>query len=124
MLEVHELSLIAELMDILGTSAGENGIVRIRKVRLVVGESHQALPEALETAFTVLGAGSPAEGAVLEIAPVATVFRCRECGHEYGGDGWLAPCPACGSFQRALIRGNELYVDYYEGETEEDLACG
>jgi len=120
---MHELSLIAELVGILGESARENGIVRIGKVRLVVGESYQALPEALATAFQVLTAGTLADGAVLEIAPVDLVFRCHECGREYGGREWPLPCPECGSFRRTLLRGNELYVDYYEGETEEELSC-
>ena len=121
---MHELSLIGELVNILDESARENGIVRIGKVVLVVGESHQALPEALATAFAVLTADTLAEGAVLEVTPVDLALRCEECGHEYGGREWPAPCPACGCFRRTLVRGDELYVDYYEGETEADLSCG
>ncbi len=120
---MHEVSLIAELADILAESARENGIVRVKKVRLVVGRSYQALPEALSTAFAILTDDTPAAGAELEIGEVPVLWRCRECQNEYGGEEWAVPCPACGSFRRALASGNELYLDYYEGETEEDL-CG
>lgn len=121
---MHELSLIAELVNILEDSARENGIVVVKTVRLVVGESYQALPGALATAFEVLTMDTLAAGAKLEIAPVGVVFSCQDCGREYGGDQWPVPCPSCGSFRRNLLTGNELYLDYYEGETEADLSCG
>jgi len=120
---VHEVSLIAELVNILEQSAREHGIVQVKKVRLVVGESYQALPEALATAFEVLTTDTLAAGAELEIGQVKVLFRCQECEREYGGSEWPVPCPACGSFRRTLVSGNELYLDYYEGETEADLSC-
>jgi len=117
-LVVHELSLVCELVAALNESARENNIRRVERVRLVVGECYGALPEALAFAFRVLGEGTPCSGAVLEIETVPAVYRCRECGRQFGGGVYLFFCPSCGAGGAVLLRGRELYIDYYEGEED------
>lgn len=113
---MHELSLINALIDTVVQSAGENGITKVTKVKLVVGESHGALPEALQFAFEVLTGGTLCAGAELAIENSALLFKCRECGREFRPEGYLYRCPSCGVSNAVLVKGSELYVEYYEGD--------
>lgn len=111
------------MLDALKESAAAEGLTRVRTVRLVVGQRHGALPYALQFAFEVLAAGSEGlfEGARLEIEERPTRVRCRSCGCEYGEDqavGWALPCPACGRPVPEVLSGDELFIDYYEGEKD------
>ncbi|MCL6636184.1 MAG: hydrogenase maturation nickel metallochaperone HypA [Peptococcaceae bacterium] len=113
---MHELSLIQNLLELLFQSADENNISRVSLVKLVVGECHGALPDALDFAFGALTRGTVCEGAHLEIEASPAVFRCRQCGREFQAGTFPFLCTDCGAGGAELIRGRELYLDYYEGE--------
>ncbi|SFR13632.1 hydrogenase maturation nickel metallochaperone HypA [Desulfoscipio geothermicus] len=113
---MHELSLIQELLDMVKQSAIENGITRVDRVRLVVGESYGALPEALAFAFEVLAEGTVCHGAALDIVDSPLLFKCRECGTEFKPGEYSYRCPDCSASNAEPVGGRELYVDYYEGD--------
>ncbi|SFG69227.1 hydrogenase nickel incorporation protein HypA/HybF [Desulfotomaculum arcticum] len=113
---MHELSLIQALIETVKHSAAENDIAKVNTVRIVVGESYGALPEALDFAFQVLTKDTICEGAVLEIDKTPLVLKCGECGSEYQPDEINWKCPDCGAGGASTVSGRELYVDYYEGD--------
>lgn len=115
---MHEFSLIDELMKTLFASARENGIVKITRVSLVVGEAYGALPDALKFAFEVLSSGTPAEGAVLDIKEDPVVCRCRECQISFRWRDSSWKCPGCGSLSAGVISGRGIYIEYFEGDEE------
>ena len=80
---MHEVSLMYSLLEMLEESAAANQVSKIKRVRLVIGQWHGALPEALAFAFAQLRQGTLCDGAQLEIQEAS---------------------------------GQELYVDFYEGE--------
>ncbi len=65
-------------------------------------------------------AGLFAEAVLLiDVPPIRA--RCRRCGTRYGegdenGPDWAFTCPACGSSGPEFLSGNELRLDYYEGD--------
>lgn len=113
---MHEVSLVQALLETVIKSAAANGITRVNRVKLVVGEVHGALPDALEFAFQVLTEGTVCAGAVLEVERVPLVFRCCACGREFSPQGLSRRCPGCSKNKNDLAGGRELYVDYYEGD--------
>ncbi|MEW6424543.1 MAG: hydrogenase maturation nickel metallochaperone HypA [Bacillota bacterium] len=114
---MHEASLIQNLLEIVLESAAANGITRVKRVHLVVGEGHGALPDALDFAFRALSQDTICAGGVLEIETRPVLYGCRDCGGEFAGSPWLpADCSRCGSRQLFLKQGRELFIDYYEGE--------
>jgi len=114
---MHEASLIQNLLEIVLESAAANGITRVKRVHLVVGEGHGALPDALDFAFRALSQNTICAGGVLEIETRPVLYSCRDCGGEFPGLPWLpADCSRCGSRRLFLKQGKELLVDYYEGE--------
>jgi Zn finger protein HypA/HybF involved in hydrogenase expression len=93
---MHEVSLVAELIDECARRAGGS------PVRLVRVRHATSIPEpALRQAFDMLTADGPLEGAALEAEAFEIRLRC-ECGFDgpLGHDdlisGSIAACPACG----------------------------
>lgn len=114
---MHEASLVQGLLEIVLESAAANGITRVERVHLVVGEWHGALPDALDFAFRALSRDTICAGAVLEVETRPVLYGCRDCGQEFTVSPWLiVECPWCGSRKAGLKQGKEIYVDYYEGE--------
>jgi len=64
-------------------SATENNIKKVSKVQLGVGESHGALPDALEFAFKILTEGTVCAGAELTIEKSALLLKCLGGAQEF-----------------------------------------
>ncbi len=121
---MHEIGLIQTVMDEVSRVAEANGIERVTKVRLVVGRMNGAIPDALEFAFSVLSPETIFEGARLEIESVPVRLRCPHCGAESEGEKLAYFCPECGG-RAELVAGQELYIDYFEGDDgKEDAGEG
>ncbi len=114
---MHEISLIHGLIEMVKESAADHGISHVDHVRLVIGEWHGALSQALNFAFKVLTRDTICEGAVLEIEKRSIRYCCQSCSKEFMVLQWpYVICPFCGAQIAELKQGKELYVDYYEGE--------
>lgn len=113
---MHELSLTREVMRILAESAREAGIGRIKMVRLVVGRLAAVLPDSMRFCFDILAKDPPFGDTRLEIEETDVRGRCGSCGHEFVIGDLRFSCSLCGSPEVELVAGNELYVDYYEGD--------
>jgi hydrogenase nickel incorporation protein HypA/HybF len=112
---MHELAIAESIVAIATRHAGDG---RVTEVHVQVGRLRQVVPAALEFAFELCTQGTAAEGAalVLEDIPVAGV--CRGCGAGSEPEGFPLACPACGSFDLEIVRGEELVVDSLELERE------
>ncbi len=113
---MHELSIARQLLDIVAEAATQHELKRVRRLRVVVGALGNVVPEALEFAFDVAGEGTVAAGAELEIVEVPVTVRCNACGAESRLEDFAFLCPACGSLDVTVLKGNELYLDSIEGE--------
>ena len=113
---MHELSIARQLLDIVAEAAAQHELKRVRRLRVVVGALGNVVPEALEFAFDVAGEGTIAAGAELEIVEVPVTVRCNACSAESRLEDFAFLCPACGSLDVTVLKGNELYLDSIEGE--------
>ncbi|MGO9583069.1 MAG: hydrogenase/urease maturation nickel metallochaperone HypA [Acidimicrobiales bacterium] len=90
---MHELSLVAELVEECCRRAGGERISVVR-VRCFLPD----MDAELQQAFTMMTAATPLEGAVLEIETASSSLSCP-CGYlgpaEDGVVGHLFICPAC-----------------------------
>ncbi len=112
------------VLQMVQSSAREQGLSPVRRIKLVVGELSMALPASLRLAFEVLAEHDMFQGmfqqAVLEIEEQALECQCDMCGHRFPGRDYRFVCPLCRADQVRIVTGRELYVDYYEGETIDD----
>lgn len=115
---MHEMSLVAGLVEAVANNARSKGIGRVSKVRLLVGEFTAAFPDALKLAFANLTRNSVLEWAELEIKEIPLLLKCGRCRHAFHPGDIIFACPSCGSPDTRIIEGRELRVDYYEGYPE------
>lgn len=90
---MHELAVTHGIVDACSERAGG---ARVLRVTVAVGALSCVMPDALDFCFDVAAAGTPLEGASLEIVRIPAHSRCRDCGAEVELDDILGQC-ACGS---------------------------
>lgn len=107
---MHEMSLMASMLDIIQDQARAEGFRRVTRVILEVGKLAGADAEALRFAFDVSTEDSVAQGAELLIEEPEGRARCPTCGREATVQAFYDPCAACGQMPQELIAGRELRV--------------
>lgn len=114
---MHEFALMESVMETIRDSARQNGINRISKVKIVIGQMTMAVPDSMQFAFEALREGPFLADAVLEIEERPVRCKCSNCNRIFTPpDMYTFFCPDCNSHQTEMISGRELYLDYYEGE--------
>ncbi len=113
---MHELSIVANLFEILDEQAKEKEAKKIITVKLKVGKLSGVVPEFLETAFDVYKKETIAEGAMLKIEEVPLRVKCRRCGAETIKDDFIFVCSSCGSRELETLSGTELLLEKIEME--------
>jgi len=117
---MHEMSIAQSIVDILRQEMEKRGLTRLIRATVRFGRLTNTVPEALETGFMAVTAGTPLETAVFELVEIPVRYRCFGCGKEFSPEEpnrLLAPCPHCGEeFGHTVISGKELYIDSIEAE--------
>lgn len=122
---MHEMGIVAGVMDSVEAAARDAGADRVLKISLSVGVMTEAIEDALRFAFEALSEGTMMEGAEFEINMIEPVSICLECGKEYSHDRFHMLCPECGSAFTELLQGKELRIDSIEVDIpDEDDAAG
>lgn len=112
---MHELAIAEAVIRIASDHAAGR---KVSAVFVKVGHLRQVVPSSLEFSFELAAAGTPVDGARLEIEQVPAAGVCRACGSESVLDGFPLSCAACGGLDVEVIRGEELQVDSLECDDE------
>lgn len=116
---MHERSLVRSLVDQVRQIAARNGGGSVRKVVVQMGPLSGTEPELVLTAWQEMRRGAPDDEAmfaeaVLSIAQVPLVARCRECELTFEPANFRFRCPACGSVRTETIAGDGVVLDSIE----------
>lgn len=111
---MHEMGIIAGVIDTVRASAEEAGATKVLGVTLSIGQMTEAVEDILQFAWEALSEGTICEGAQLNVNMVAPRSRCPECGAEFEHDRFHRTCPACGNALTELIAGREMQLDSIE----------
>ncbi len=103
---MHELAITRGVVDMVAERTPGRRVVA---VRMRVGALTCVVPDALRFCFDVAAAGTPLEGASLEIEEVPGRLSCRTCGQASGVADAVRLCP-CGSGDVEVVAGEELRV--------------
>ncbi len=110
---MHELSITRSVVAIVAErSLGQ----RVTRVRLEIGCLSAIVPDAVRFCFDICAAGTPAEGAALEIVEIQGRGRCPACGEEAVLTVPAGRCLACGTGHLTVIAGQELLIKEMELE--------
>ncbi len=107
---MHEMSLAEGILQVIEDHAARDRFHKVTQVRLEIGRLSGVEPEALRFCFDAVTRGSIAEGAALEILPVAGQAWCFSCGKAVAITEELPQCPDCGSAKLTVQSGNEMRI--------------
>jgi hydrogenase nickel incorporation protein HypA/HybF len=112
---MHEVSLVAVLVEQVEEMAGRERFERVKGIRLSVGALSGVDPACLEFCFSEVVKNSVLEGSVLELVPVPVEIQCEGCGRESRADDpSCLVCPACGSLEVKILRGRDFLIESIE----------
>lgn len=110
-LVMHELSIAQSIFDVVEERAVECKAVRVKGVRLRIGEASGIVTDSLAFCFEMLTSLDPVlTGAHLLIDTVPHRARCRSCAKEFSVTNFIAQCPTCNEWSNDVISGNELQI--------------
>ena len=113
---MHELSLVANLFEIIERHAQDQKAKAVTRVRVKLGRMSGVVPELFETAFDAYKKGTWADQAELEIVVVPVKSRCRSCRRIFRPDPDAFKCPHCGSDRWKLLEGTDIVLESLEIE--------
>ena len=106
---MHEMTLVAGILEIAEERAREAGAARINTVTVEIGRLAGVELSALVFCFETARLGTMAAGAELVVRELPGRGLCPACGAETDIDFYAALCPACdGCLQ--VVGGRELRV--------------
>jgi hydrogenase nickel incorporation protein HypA/HybF len=103
---MHELSITQSVVE---TVTERTGNAEVVSVRLRVGRLSGVVPDAMRFCFELVTAGTPLEGARLEIDRPEGRGCCRTCVAEFALPDPVLLCH-CGSADVEVLAGRELAV--------------
>ena len=107
---MHEMSLMASMLEIIEDRAREDGFHQVLRVHLEIGRLSGVEPEAMRFAFDVSTAGTVAAGAELVIQETEGRGRCCACGREAVLEAFYDPCAACGEVPMEMLSGRDMRI--------------
>ena len=113
---MHEMSLTESIVEIALEEARKAGARRVTRVFLDVGALSCVEPQALEFCFAAVSAGTPAEGAELDIHRVAGAGWCLDCEKTVEIAERFGACPDCGRYRVQMTAGDELKIREMEAD--------
>jgi hydrogenase nickel incorporation protein HypA/HybF len=103
---MHELAITQSVVDAV---TDRTGSAPVAIVRVRVGRLAGVVPDAMRFCFELVTAGTPLEGATLELDQPDGRGRCRTCGEDIALADLILLC-SCGSADVEVLAGRELAV--------------
>lgn len=117
---MHELAIAQNLLKIVCDSAEENSLVKVNKISIIAGELNSIVADSLEFGFLVSAEDTVADKAKIEYNEIPALIKCGNCGEVFQWNEHGYTCPKCFDEPGEMIQGNELYIDYIEGDEEDE----
>lgn len=121
---MHELSIVASIVDTVTESLTVYPGARVKQVRLRVGALASVVPESLEFCWGIAAGGTALEGSQLVVNVLPVVAHCGKCGEDVELEGIQSfRCPQCGEPCFDLRQGRELEIDSIEIEEADEVTA-
>jgi len=112
---MHELSIVASIVDTVTESVAGYPGARVVEVRLRVGALASVVVDSLEFCWGIATEGTALEGARLVVKSLPVVMHCVPCGADVELEGVQSfRCPKCGEPCFDLRQGRELEIEAIE----------
>ena len=112
---MHELGIVFYIIRDVKQAAEENGVNHVGAVVMNIGEVSTVVPSYLTDIWRwAADKEDLLKGAELKINKIPAVTWCDNCKSEYETLRHGKTCPACGSGNTWLLRGNEVEIKEIE----------
>jgi len=120
---MHELSIVASVVDTVTESLAAYPGARVVEVRLRVGVLASVVVDSLEFCWGIATDGTRLAGSKLVVTMVPILAHCAECAADVELEGVQSfRCPRCGQPSSDLRQGRELDIESYEIDEIEEKA--
>ncbi len=113
---MHELSIAQGILEIVQQYVPDNQAAGVRSIRVRIGPLSGVVPDSLDFSFSVIVAGTPWNGAKLDLIQVPARLQCSACAREFEAREPAFCCPGCGGTEVQMVSGTELEVIEIEME--------
>lgn len=104
------MSVVIEVVKTVEEFARENGVTKIEKLVLQIGELSSMIPRYIEDCFPCAVDGTSMVDTKLEIEILPGNGRCRPCGAVFNIVENKGVCPACGVKDAEVLSGKEFLI--------------
>ncbi len=111
---MHELSVMAYMLERVETHAERLGATKVVAINLVVGERSSFVDDSLLFYFDMLTPGTLAEGAQLNLRRTLMRCHCSRCDSDFHPTGPDFRCPDCDTVGQVTDDGSELLIESLE----------
>ena len=112
---MHELSIIASIVDTVTESVAAYPGARVVEVRLRVGALASVIEDSLQFCYGIATDGTPLAGSKLVVKILPVVMHCEPCAADVELEGLQSfRCPRCGELCGEIRQGRELEIDSIE----------
>jgi hydrogenase nickel incorporation protein HypA/HybF len=118
---MHELSIVAGVVDSVTEALGRYPGARVKEVRLRVGALAAVIEDSLQFCYGVATEGTDLKGSKLVVQIVPVVAHCPKCEENIEIPSLQSfRCPRCGEPVSDLRQGRELELAAIEIEEAEE----
>jgi hydrogenase nickel incorporation protein HypA/HybF len=107
---MHELTVAANIIDIVIAEASRAGAEQVKEVCLEIGLLAGIEYDSLDFALEALTRDTVMQDAVIITEKPEGTAICRFCGYEFSFESFMGSCSFCGSSDLSITGGNELRV--------------
>jgi hydrogenase nickel incorporation protein HypA/HybF len=116
---VHELAICQSVLNQALAIAASHEAAGVGRITVRIGRLAGVEPDLLRRAFPLVAAGTPCEGAVLDIEDSPVTVCCHQCGATSGVPPNRLLCGGCGEWCVSVVSGEELLLASVELLTRE-----
>jgi hydrogenase nickel incorporation protein HypA/HybF len=118
---MHELSIVASIVDTVTESVAAYPGARVVEVRLRVGALASVIEDSLQFCYGIATDGTPLAGSKLVVKILPVVMHCESCAADVELEGLQSfRCPRCGEPCSDLRQGRELEIEAIEIDEVEE----
>ncbi len=118
---MHELSIVASIVDSVNESLGAYPGARVKEVRLRVGALASVIEDSLQFCYGIATEGTALEESKLVVHILPVIAHCDACGRDVEIASLQSfRCPQCDEPVSDLRQGRELEIDSIEIEEAEE----
>ncbi len=109
---MHELRIAEAVIDTVRRELDSEKLSSVETIGLRIGVMSGVDPESLKFSFSAATSGTELDRSGLEIEIIPVQAHCEKCHKDFAVDELIFRCPACGTSDINMTRGDEIEISF------------